>query len=243
MRIKIEFETKFEALPLEYRRKLVSYLKSAFEDYNKDFYAALYENGHVQKSFCFSVYFLPESMVTKDGVFLNSKRFIAWFTTPDILMGIHLVNALLGRYNKWLPMADCGNQLKVLSVTKVQEYPITSNSIPFKILSPIVVRDHDIKQGRDWYLTFEDEEFELVWKRNLNSELQHSFNRDVSSDIDALQIKPVNLRKTVVLHYGVTIPCTLGKFVLVGEKYLLEYLYKAGMGSRRSTGFGCLDVM
>jgi len=243
MRIKVEFETKSEVFPLEYRRKFVSFLKSAFEDYNKDVYTALYQSGHAPKSFCFSIYFLPEAAVSKEGVVLNSKRFIAWFTTPDIFMGVHLINALLGRSNKWFPLADHGNQLKVLSVTKAREYPISSNTVAFKILSPVIVRDHDRGGERDWYLTLDDGEFESVWKRNFKSELQHSFNRDVSYDIDALQIKPINLKKTVVLHYGVNIPCTLGKFVVEGEKYLLEYLYKAGMGSRRALGFGCLEIM
>lgn len=243
MRIKIEFETEFEALPLEYRRKFISYLKSAFEDYNQDFYTVLYQSGHAPKSFCFSIYFLPKVRVGKEGVILNSKRFVAWFTTPDVLMGVHLVNALLGRGNKWFPLADCGNKLKVLSVTKVREYPIISNAVPFRILSPVVVRDHDKREGRDWYLTLEDKEFEAVWKRNLKSELQHSFDRDVSCDIDALQLKPIYIKKTVVLHYGIYIPCSLGRFVLEGEKYLLEYLYKAGMGSRRALGFGCLEIV
>lgn len=243
MRIKVEFETKAEEFSLEYRRKFISYLKSAFEDYNQDLYAALYENGHTPKSFCFSVYFLPEAKVSREGVTLHSKRFITYFTTPDVLMGIHLINALLGRGNRWFPLADCENQLKVLSVTKMQEYPINANALAFKILSPIIVRDHDRKVGRDWYFTFEDEEFGSVWKRNLKSELRQTFGRDVRSDIDALQIKPIRLKKTVIFNYGIYIPGTIGTFMLEGEKYLLEYLYKAGMGSRRSLGFGCLDVV
>ncbi|NLI93064.1 MAG: CRISPR-associated endoribonuclease Cas6 [Peptococcaceae bacterium] len=243
MRIKVEFETKQETLPLEYRRKFISYLKSALEDYNEDLYAALYESGHTPKSFCFSIYFLPEATVAKEGVTLHSKRFIACFITPDVLMGVHLINALLGRGKRWVPLADCQNQLKILSVTKVQEYPITGNTVAFKILSPVVVRDHGKKEGRDWYLTFEDEEFESVWKRNLKSELQHTFGRDVRSDVDALQLKPIHLKKTVVLNYGIYIPSTLGNFVLEGEKYLLDYLYKAGIGSKRALGFGCLDIL
>jgi len=243
MRVKVEFETKSEAFPLDYRRKFVSFLKKAFENYNKDIYTALYGNGPAQKSFCFSIYFQPEAKVTKEGVILKSKRFIACFTTPDVLMGVHLVNALLGRCNKWFPLADCENQLKALSVTKIQEYPINTNVFAFKILSPIIVRDHDRKVGKDWYFTFEDEEFESVWKRNLKSELRQTFGRDVCSDIDALQIKPIRLKKTVIFNYGIYIPATIGTFMLEGEKYLLEYMYKAGIGSRRSLGFGCLDVI
>jgi CRISPR-associated endoribonuclease Cas6 len=243
MRIKVEFETKTEFLPLEYRRKFVSYLKSSFKEYNEDLYIELYEKGHTQKSFCFSIYFLSEVDISNEGITLNSKRFIVWFTTREVLMGIHLINTFMVRNNKWRPLADCENSLKVTSITKVPEYPIKANEISYKILSPIVIRDHDERNGRDWYLTYEDEQFDAVWKRNLKSELKNTLGRDVSQDVDALKLKPIQLRKAVVLNYGIYIPCTLGSFVLNGEEYLLEYLYQAGLGSKRALGFGCLDVM
>ncbi|MDD3654835.1 MAG: CRISPR-associated endoribonuclease Cas6 [Desulfotomaculaceae bacterium] len=241
MRFKIEFETECEELPIDYRRKFLSYLKTAIRDYNQDLFAALY-GGNTPKSFCFSVYFLPEVTVAKDGITLHNKRFHVWFTTQDVLMGVHLINALMVRRNKWFPMADC-NKLKVLSITKVRERHVTGNVVHFKILSPIVIRDHDEKEGKDWYLTFEDDGFEEIWKRNLKSELQNTFGRDVSNDINALRLKPIHLKKTVVKNYGIFIPCTIGSLVMEGEKYLLEYLYKAGVGSRRSMGFGCLDTV
>lgn len=243
MRIKIEFETGCEDLPIDYRRKFLSYLKSALEDYNQDLFAALYGEGHSPKSFCFSMYFVPKVIIAKDGITLHSKRFLVWFTTQDVLMGVHLVNALMVRRNKWFPLADCNNKLKALSITKVQEYPITAKAVHFKILSPIVIRDHNKKVGKDWYLTFEDDGFEKIWKRNLKTELQNTFGRDVSGDIEALCIKPIRLKKTVVKSYEIYIPCTIGSLVLEGEKYLLEYLYKAGIGSKRAMGFGCLDVV
>ncbi|SFG73281.1 CRISPR-associated endoribonuclease Cas6 [Desulfotomaculum arcticum] len=244
MRIKIELETECQELPIDYRRKFISYVKSAFENYNQDLYATLYEMGSSPKSLCFSIYFVPEVEIRKDGITLHSKRFIAWFTTPDILMGVHLINAIMARRNKWFPLADSDNKLRTRSIINVQEQSINTNAVHFKILSPIVIRDHyNGATEKDWYYTFEDSNFEKIWKRNLKAELQNKFNRDVSSDIDGLQIKPINLRKTVVKNYGIYIPCTIGNFILAGERYLLDYLYKAGIGSKRSLGFGCLDIV
>lgn len=242
IRIKIECETQKENLPLEYRRKFISYLKSAFIDYDQDLFAELY-GGHANKPFCFSIYFLPEVVIAKAGIKLYSKRFLITFSTPDVMMGVHLVNVLMNRVNRWFTLGDSENQLKILNLNKMPEYPISGNTVAFRILSPIVVRDHDKLKKRDWYYTFEDEEFEIIWKRNLKSELQNTFKRNVDSDIDALQIKPIKLKKTVILSYGINIPVTIGTFVIEGEKYLLEYFYKAGMGSKRNLGFGCLDVI
>ena len=242
MRVRVEYETNKEELPIEFRRKYISHLKGVFENYNQDLFTALY-GGNTHKSFCFGVFFYPEVKVAREGISLYSKRFSTTFCTPDVMMGVHLANALMSSRNRWLPLADWDNQIKITSLTKLTEYPIVNNTVAFKALPPIIIRDHDEKTGKDWYLTWEDENFERVWKRNLQSELVSVFHRDVRSDVEALQIKPVRLRKTVVLHYNIHIPVTIGSFVLEGEKYLLEYIYKSGIGSRRSMGFGCLDII
>lgn len=242
MRIRIDLETGNEKIPLEYRRKFLSYIKGVFVDYSQDLYQELYGK-LAPKSLCFSIYFQPEVDIKKDGITLTSKRFTAWFTTPDLLMGVHLINAFMARRNKWFPLADCDNKVRILSITNVPESTIKSDSVCFKTLSPIVVRDHNGETKKDWYYSFEDDAFEKILKRNLKSELQNKLGRDVKSDINRLQIKPVNLRKTIVKNYGIYIPCTIGSFILEGERYLLEYLYKAGLGSRRSLGFGLLDIV
>lgn len=243
MRFKVEFETSKEFLLLDYRRKFVSFLKNALEDYSQDIYKEMYEKGNEPKGFCSSIYFLPEVDIAKEGITLHSKRLVASFSTYDLLIGVHLINAFLLKRNKWSSLADTGNELKVLSVVKLPERPITSNKLSFKTLSPIVIRDHDKNTCQDWYLTFEDDNFEKVWKRNLKTELQASLGRDVSADVDALKFEPIKLKKTVVLNYDIYIPCTIGSFFVKGEKYLLEYLYKAGLGSRRSLSFGCLEIL
>lgn len=243
MRIKIDFETRNESLSIDYRRKFLSYLKGAIDEYNHDLYEALYGEVNTSKALCLSIYFFPKVVITKDQVMLHSKRLQVTFTTRDVLLGIHLVNALMARLNKWFSLADSGNELKAVSIIKTEEVTITTNVVHFKILSPLVIRDHDEKEGKDWYLTFGDDDFERVWKRNLATELQNVFHRDVSGDIEALKIKSIDLRKTVVKNYSIYIACTIGSFVLEGENYLLDYLYKSGIGSRRAMSFGCVDIV
>ena len=243
MRIKVDFETRNELLPIDYRRKFLSYMKGAIDEYNHDLYSALYGEGRNTKAFCLSIYFLPKVVIDKDGITLHSKHLQATFTTRDMLLGIHLVNAFMTRVNNWFPLADSGNELKVISIIKKEETVISTNVVQFKILSPIVIRDHNEKKDKDWYLTFEDEDFERVWKRNLITELQGVFRRDVSGDVEALKIKSIDLRKTVVKSYSIYIACTIGTLVLEGEMYLLDYLYKSGFGSKRGMSFGCVDVV
>lgn len=195
------------------------------------------------KSFCSSLYFLPEVKISNSGIILSSKRFSVKITTPDILTAVHIFNAFMKRKNKWAPLADSKNRIKILSVNKIPEKKIKSNSAMFKIFSPIVVRNHNCATGNDWYLVFEDADFIEIWKRNLKSEVTKSFGRNVTADIEALKITPVKLKKVVVKNYGIYIPCTIGTLVMEGENYLLEYLYKAGIGSKRSMGFGYVELI
>lgn len=235
-------ETENENLPIDYRGKFLSYIKSAVADYSQDLFALLYENGSQPKDFCSSVYFVPNVQIGKEDIILYSKRLVIYITSPDTLMGIHLSNAFIPRRYKWVPLADCNNRLRIISISKMQEKSITSNTIEFKILSPIVIRDHNRELKIDWYYTFEDECFDAILKRNLQAELHNRFGRNIDTDIAALKIQPVNVKKTVVKHYGIYIPGTIGNFILEGERYLLEYIYKAGLGSKRSLFFGCLDI-
>ena len=39
------------------------------------------------------------------------------------------------------------------------------------------------------------------------------------------------------------IECSLGSFELTGERELLDYLYKAGMGSKKAMGFGLFEII
>src|SRR5665647_92373 len=90
MRVRIEMETEYEELPIDYHGKFLSYFKSAIVDYSPELFALLYESGNKFKDFCFSIYFVPQVEIGKAGIILHSKRIVVWLTSPDVLMGIHL---------------------------------------------------------------------------------------------------------------------------------------------------------
>jgi CRISPR-associated endoribonuclease Cas6 len=51
------------------------------------------------------------------------------------------------------------------------------------------------------------------------------------------------MKKIIVKSYDINVACSIGKFVLEGEQYLLNYFYKSGVGSKRGLGFSLLDVV
>lgn len=61
--------------------------------------------------------------------------------------------------------------------------------------------------------------------------------------VDTFRIEPINAKKIVVKYYEKQIECSTGIFKISGDKKLLEYLYKAGMGSNHSAGFGMFQII
>ena len=61
--------------------------------------------------------------------------------------------------------------------------------------------------------------------------------------VDTFEIKSDNYKKVIVKFYEKKIESTLGSFNIKGDIDLLRYLYQAGVGSKRSSGFGMFEII
>lgn len=243
IRLHFDFELENEKIPIDYRRKLISYLKYCTEKSNGAFYEELYGHGNnTNKDFTMSVYFVPETQLCKDFIHVKSKKMVLNISTPDSYLGIQLYNALCSQKYKWCKLSG-DNALRLVGVHSEKEKVVTCRKAVFNTLSPIVIRDHNKETGKDWFYTFEDEGAVSILKRNLKRELGEKFERDISLDIDQLQIKFTRMKKVIIRSYELKIPCSLGVFSMEGEQYLLQYLYQRGLGSKRSLCFGYLELL
>ncbi len=243
MRFHFICELENNLLPIDYRRKIVSYLKSCIEKSNKDFFEEIYGKGkNANKEFTMSVYFVPETIIGKDNICVNSKKIIINLSTPDVYTGIQIYNALSSHKFIWYRLSN-DNSLRVIKITNEKEKIITQGKAVFNTLSPIVIRDHDKETGKDWFYSFEDENAAEILKRNLKTELEGKFSRDISYDIKMLKIDLIKMSKVIVKSYGLKIPASLGVLSIEGEQYLLQYLYQRGLGSKRSLCFGMVELI
>ncbi len=231
-----------DELPIDYRRKIVSFFKSAFEEYDLPLYEALYLNGNVKKNFTFAAYFGGDAIVGGETVQIPQKRISFTISTPDITVGLHLYNALVARRGKSRPLADCG-VIRITGIARLPEKTLLSGNITCKMLSPIVVRDHNRDTGVSWYHTYESSDFLELLRRNLRTELLNGHYRYLAADAMQLVLEPIRMKKTVVKTYGINIPVSIGIFRLEGAPALLQYLYMSGVGGRRGLGFGCIDLL
>lgn len=243
MRFHFVCELENNTLNIDYRRKIVSYLKFCIEKSNKDFFEEVYGKGkNANKEFTMSVYFVPETIIGKDDICVNSKKIIINFSTPDIYTGIQIYNAISAQKFNWYRLSK-ENSLRVIKIANEKEKIITQGKAVFSTLSPIVIRDHNKETGKDWFYTFENGAAVEILKRNLKTELEGKFSRDISHDINMLKIDFIKMNKVIVKSYELKIQASLGVLSVEGEQYLLQYLYQRGLGSKRGLCFGMLELI
>ena len=58
-----------------------------------------------------------------------------------------------------------------------------------------------------------------------------------------MNIYPYEMKRTIIKNYGIKFPVSMGIFKVEGNKEILDYLYKSGIGSKSSAGFGMVDIL
>jgi CRISPR-associated endoribonuclease Cas6 len=240
MRIKLCFELKHQTLPIHYRRSFMAFFKKALSEYDRHRFDSLYDQFSCnQKSFSFAVSFAPGSRFLKEQILLNGNSVTLYLSSPDFSDLILLYNAFMEQRNKPFPF-PLENQLILKRIENINVAPIFSNTVDIKMLSPLVLRNHDKKTNKDQYVIFSDsnfnEQFSLVTSNMLTCN-----HREL--DIETLSIEPLQAKKTVIAEFDTRFAVSIGSFRLNGKPELLTYLQYSGLGSRRSQGFGLFKVL
>ncbi len=237
MRIKMTFRLCNKTLIPDYHPCVISFFKAALSKYDNQLYDSLYGSGApVQKNFTFSTY-LPNSTFSNDEIMLDDETIAVTLSTPDMIFGIDLYNAALGMKNVSYPF---GNNIAKLILIRVENHKvIKSETVYIKMLSPVIVKAH-VKGSRDEYYTVGDECFyeqlNLICIKQLEKLAPQLCKKKY-------KIEAVNCKKTVVSLFDQKITATLGIFKLKAETEIINYLYQAGIGSKRSSGFGCFEII
>lgn len=237
MRLKMTFQLKKPELDVEYRRAFLALLKKSFQQISPELYEKLYANGIQMKPFTFGV-FLPQPEFVGNIIPLQSRDITLTFSTSEKKMGIYFYNALVKNRFTPFPLPN-GNALMLQRVHLAREKPITAGEMVFKTLTPFLVRVHGGKNKDDRYLTIEDEDFigQLEWSIERMFEV-------LKGKKETVKVEPVKMEKMIpIKHYGQTMSGNKGIIKLTGSPEALEFIYNCGLGSRRSEGFGILDVV
>jgi len=235
MKIKLSFETENEKISQNYRFALLSFFKKCLqksypEDYEK-FYSA---QNPVIKPFTFSVSF-SKSEMQKDFVYAPDKFMNVYITGLDEAFIIKLYNSFLKEKFKPYPFPE--NTITLKKVNFVPQADIKGEKALIKFMSPLIVRIHNGENDR--YLDFSDENF----NDTLNVNTKAVFEKFGFTGYEPIKIMPLKAKKTVVKSDGLCFNASVGIFSIEGDTRVLSVLYRMGMGSRRSEGFGMFETL
>ncbi|GCD82217.1 CRISPR-associated endoribonuclease Cas6 [Parageobacillus thermoglucosidasius] len=237
MRISCSFNT--DKIPIHYRMAMVSIIKEALRTSDEAYYHRLYQKGQHMKPFSFSTYLknfrLFSHEIKLDGITLT-------VSSPDHEFLLHLYNGL--QKNRAFSYKDYHFVKKKIAV--VNEKQVTSPSVVFRTLSPILIED---EKGNP--VAPDDESYaEHV---NYIANMILSQYRGTGLYV-SLSIKPVYFKKVVVKESNHEFAAACGDdeylyftayhglFAVTGHPEDLQLLYQLGLSKRRNQGFGQLEI-
>lgn len=237
MRIKLYFTLENTKIPIDYRRSIISFIKLSLSEYSENEFKKYYnQKDNIVKPYAFSV-FLGHPQINGQEIILENKRFEMNMTIENYETAITLYNAFNHQKNKKFSINQ--NSWKLQNIVLIPEKEIKENKIIIKFQAPLCVRKRENK--KDYYYSFESEEFAETLKLNIKEQLK--ITNIAPELVDTFKITPIKAKKVIIKFYEKQIECSTGIFELEGNVELLNYLYKAGIGSKHSAGFGMFQIV
>lgn len=240
MRFCVELLINNPIIPKEKNKMIMHIIKLLFENTNKSMYEKLYEKeNNREKDFTFSTYLGKNVKFNKDTISIPDKKIILNFSTYNPKEGILFYNSFVQNIGLEIPIKK--NLITINNISQGHMGYIEENTI-FKTSSPIVVREHKNDNKKTWYHNLNTKEGYDIFINNLKWQLKSNLSSIKSEDIDEIDIDILSNKIVNIKHYGITIPSNLAIIKIRAKYYIIDYLYNSGIGSRRSQGFGYLDI-
>lgn len=242
MRFTVELLLEKEKIPKDKNRIILSIFKNCFNSYSKEYYENVYEKKENKiKDFTFSLY-MGKCKFLKEEILIPDKKILLNFSAYDHSDAIMFYNSFLNNKGKIYPLKE--NKITIGKIRIKKEKTIYSNEVIFKTLSPIVVREHKGDNKKTWYHSLGNKEGQALLKENLKYQLVDVFGERVLSDFGDISIEVSKSNKEVkVKNYNIEVLSNVTKLKIKANQYILDYLYKAGIGSKRGSGFGMLEIV
>lgn len=237
MRYRLFFSLENVVLPIDYRRYIISFIKNALSSYDEEHFQMYYNNkDNLIKPYAFSVFF-NNFEISENKIIVNDKKMEMNITMADYDSCIYMYNSFSMQRNKKFSINQ--NSWTLKNIELIPEKEIKRRNCVVKFQSPLCARLRE--NDKDYYFSYKHEQFENILKMNIKNQLKiTNFSAEI---VDTFKIKPIDAKKVIIKFYEKCIECSTGTFELEGEISLLNYLYKAGIGSKHSAGFGMFQVI
>lgn len=233
MRIRIHY--KVEKLPIAYRMGIVSLFKEALKISDEQYFSTIYSSNNQMRPFCFAPY-LVEPVIENETIKL--KKMSITVSSSDTEFLLHLYNGL----NHIQVFNYQGSEWRKEKIKMLREKEISSSTVVFKTLSPLLIEDNTGKP-----LSPQDHRFQEEFNYYANLMLQELHGRNLIREIRILNH---NLKKTVIKEKNqnwdkpgyMYFTAYKGLIQLEGAREDLQFIYRNGVSRRRSQGFGLLEI-
>lgn len=237
MRLKLTFNLENEHFPIQYRKNIMSFIKLSLSEYNEEYYKKLYhKRDNIIKPYTFAV-FLKGAKFAEEEILVESKKVELNVAIADQEIAVVLYNSF--NHQKHKKFSIDRNSMTLENISMLLEREIKEEEITIKFMSPLIARNR--KNQKDFYYSFEHKEFLEMLKINLKEQLK--ITNIPMEYVDSFKIETIKGKKVITKFYEKKIEGTLGIFKLSGDRELLKYLYQAGIGSKRSSGFGMFQII
>lgn len=241
MRFRVELLLENEAIPKDKNRIFISLIKNNYQSYNQDYYEGLYkDNPNRMKSFTFSLY-MPSCKFMRDEIIIPGKKLILNFSTNDMEDGIIFYNSFLQNKYKKYPIKD--NNMKINKIYLDTEKTIMDSEAKYVSLSPISIREHFGDNKKTWYHSLDNPKGKEIFMNNLKYQLLNQFGEERILDIEEVEFEVLANKEVRIKNYGIEVLGNICSLKIKAKPYILDYLYKSGIGSQRSSGFGMVDLV
>lgn len=239
MRLEAEFFVKDKQFPLDYRRVFIHFFKDFLSSENLGKNYEKYYSGTITKDFTFAVFF-EGPQFTKEKIILDGNKVKVIFSTSDDMTGYIFLAGFLSKKNKKILLED-NNYMLLKQAKKINGMNTNKEKVIIRMNSPLVIREHFKDEKNDMYYSVASNEFEAKAQEIIKLQLKEAgFNEEL---VQGFKIQSLTSKKTVVKFYGCFVEASLGTFMLEGQSVVLNYLMQAGIGSRKSAGFGCAELL
>ena len=188
--------------------------------------------GMFQKTpLCLAIRFDKKPEIS-DNIIKIGNTLKVYISSPDHILATNIYNGLLNIKN----FTIFESAIEKPKFVYLNEYRFYQRQVKmFYTLSPIVIRNYKDKTK---YVTPTDPEF----MDSLKKALTEQWVMYRGDDIGGFTLNIIKYKKVVMTHYGGLVLGFTGLFTLEADSKVLEFFYKAGIGYRRSNGFGFIEV-
>lgn len=240
MRILMKFSMDETFMPTDYHKMIISFIKKSISEYSEgNFFDEFYNEDisqNTRKDFSWSMKLMnPE--FHRNRIEVLDRKFDLTFAAADKMNMLILFNSFLNQKGKKFKISK-ENSIKLEKISILKEKNVEGNVAQFALYSPLVIREHNKESNVDRYVTVEDEDFIEAFKLNL--ERAYPALKD---EIQEMKIDTSRMKKQVIPLFGHMIEVSLGNFLAMADRNLLNSMLINSIGSRKSAGFGLLNLM